>query len=110
MASSAELWTGGDRKWWISHEGENGPKGLDFSGNLPDVFKNIKTEMEAKQINNGGDQADVDYIFEIPLLVARALVGFKHDEVCPHAIGNEFKIMRNENQQRGFFSRIFGRK
>lgn len=106
MASSSELWTNGHRRWWISHEGIEGPKGLNFSGSLPDVFKNIKAEMEATQIKNGGDRADVDYIFEIPLLVAKALVGFKHDEICPHVIRNEFKIMRNEN----FLSRIFGRK
>ena len=28
MASSSELWRGGTRQWWISHEGEDGPKGL----------------------------------------------------------------------------------
>jgi hypothetical protein len=28
MASSSEMWSGGKRKWWLSHEGENGPKGL----------------------------------------------------------------------------------
>ena len=24
MASSLEMWSGGKRKWWISHKGENG--------------------------------------------------------------------------------------
>lgn len=40
--------------------------------------------MEARQLKPGGDSADVDYIFEIPLLAAKRIVGFKHDEVCPH--------------------------
>jgi len=94
MASSAELWSGGSRKWWISHEGENGPKGLDFSGELPENFHQIRTEMEALQKEEGGDEAGVDYIFDIPLLVAKSMTGFQLGEVCPHVIGNEFHVMR----------------
>jgi hypothetical protein len=110
MASSAELWSHGSRKWWISHEGINGPEGLDSSGELPTDFQQIKNEAEAKQEREGGDKAGVDYLFDIPLLVAKSMTGFKHDEVCPHIIGNQFKVMRKEAQQGGFFSRLFGRK
>ncbi len=110
MASSAELWSQGSRKWWISHEGINGPKGLDFSSELPSNFQQIRSEMEAKQEREGGDEADVDYLFEIPLLIAKSMTGFKHDEVCPHIVGNEFKVMRKEAQQGGFLSRLFGKR
>jgi hypothetical protein len=110
MASSAELWTGGERKWLISHEGVGGPKGLSFCGILPEGFETIKTEMEARQFKAGGDGADVDYIFEIPLLMAKKIVGFKHDEVCPHVIRNEFRIMTKQRPSGGFLSSILGRK
>jgi hypothetical protein len=43
--------------------------------------------MEELQLAEGGDDAGVDYIFEIPLKVAQSLVGFKHDENCAHLIG-----------------------
>jgi hypothetical protein len=108
MASSSELWTGGSRAWWISHEGIDGPKGVDFSGAVPRNFQQIKSEMEAKQKQEGGEAAEVDYLFDIPLLVAKSLTGFKHDEVCTHVIGNEFRIMKQESQQGGLFSRLFG--
>ena len=108
MASSAEFWSRGLRKWWISHEGINGPKGLDFSGEPPSDFQQARSEMEAAQREAGGDKADVDYMFEIPLRVAKSMTGFKHDEVCPHIVGNEFNIMRKEAQQGGLFSRLFG--
>ena len=39
MASSSELWRGGKRKWWISHEGEDGPKGLAAEGDLPETCR-----------------------------------------------------------------------
>ena len=110
MASSSEMWSGGSRKWWISHEGIDGPKGLDFSGDLPGDFQRIKTEMEETQKREGGDKAEVDYLFEIPLLVAKTITGFKHDEVCPHVVGDLFTVMEIESQQRGPLSRLFGKK
>jgi hypothetical protein len=59
---------------------------------------------------SGGDDAGVDYLFEIPLRVAKSLVGFKHDEMCPHLIGGRFAVMASVASTPGVLSRIFGRK
>ena len=59
MASSSELWRGGKRKWWISHEGEDGPKGLAAEGDLPECFASIRRETEEAQCAAGGDAAGV---------------------------------------------------
>ena len=91
MASSSEYWTGGRRAWWISHRGDDGPKGLDTDGALPECFASIRAEMEATQRAEGGDDAEVDFIFEIPLKVAETLVGFKHDEGWEHVTGGQFE-------------------
>ena len=107
MASSSELWSGGKRKWWISHEGEKGPKGLSVDGGLPEAFPAIRKEMEDLQLAEGGDSAGVDYIFEIPLKVAQALVGFKHDEKCGHLIGGHFIVMSRVTPS--VLSRLFKR-
>src|SRR6185437_6139789 len=90
MWSSADMWSAGAVAWRLAHEGEHGPKGLDAYGALPPSFPAIRQEMEQEQRDAGGDDADVDYIFEIPLRVARDLVGFKHDEDWPHLIGGQF--------------------
>jgi hypothetical protein len=95
MASSAELWVGGERKWWVSHEGEDGPKGLETEGKLPQCFASIRENMEGTQLAEGGDEADVDYIFEIPLEVARALVGFKHDDNYESVLDGDFVVLSN---------------
>jgi hypothetical protein len=110
MASSSELWSQGKRKWKISHEGENGPKGLDSSGELPECFKGIKAEMEQAQIAEGGEAADVDYIFEIPLKVAQSIVGFKHDEDCSH-IKTGFVVLSASapEAKKSIFQRLFNR-
>lgn len=110
MASSSEQWSDGERKWWISHEGGDGPKGLDSAGELPAAFPQIKAEIEAEQEKAGGLEADVDYLFEIPLLVAKSITGFKHDEVCPRIINDEFRIMRRKTREGGLIARLFGKK
>jgi hypothetical protein len=107
MASSSELWSGGKLKWRLSHQGENGPKGLSVAGEVPEALGPIRKEMEALQLAAGGDDADVDYLFEIPLKVAQALVGFKHDEDPVHLVGRRFNAMvRGAPPKRGFLARL----
>lgn len=104
MASSAELWRGGKRQWRISHEGEDGPRGLAAEGDLPECFASIRREMEEAQRAAGGDAAGVDHIFEIPLRVAQTLVGFKHDEVTQ----DRFVVLSRPAPKKGFLGRLFG--
>ena len=109
MASSAEFWSGGVRIWWISHEGENGPKGLSTDGDLPEGFSPIRIEMEEAQRSAGGDDVGVDYLFEIPLRVAQSIVGFKHDEACPHLTEGQFAVLSRRPLNKGFFGKLFSR-
>jgi hypothetical protein len=106
MASSSELWSSGQRKWWISHEGEDGPKGLSTDGTLPECFASIRSELEEAQRAEGGDDANVDYIFEIPLKVAQSIVGFKHDENCPHLTDEQFVVLTRRRPKTGLLSRF----
>ena len=109
MASSAEFWSGGKRRWWIAHDGEDGPKGLEFDGALPESFPRVRSEMEAAQLAEGGEDAEVDYIFDIPLKVSQSLAGFKHDEECPHLSGDGFTILSHPGSKKGWLGRLFGR-
>ena len=105
----SEMWSQGKRKWWLSHEGEDGPKGLDTDGDLPESFTAIRKEMEKAQLAAGGDDADVDYIFEIPLKVAQALVGFKHDEDDAHVIDGHYVVLSRTAPAGGVLRRLFGK-
>ena len=71
---------------WPSHEGEDGPNGLSVAGEVPRTLAEIQKEMEDLQLAEGGDDAGVDHIFEIPFKVAQSLLGFKHDEDPAHLI------------------------
>ncbi len=109
MASSSELWSGGKRTWWMSHEGVNRPKGLSVDGELPAPFPAVRKAMEELQLAEGGDDAGVDYIFDIPLKVAQALVGFKHDENCAHLIGGQYTVMSRVIPKTSLLSRLLKR-
>jgi len=109
MASSAEMWSQVKRQWWLSHEGEDGPKGLAAEGDLPEAFPAIRKEMEEAQLAAGGEDADVDYLFEIPLKVAEALVGFKHDENDTHVIGGQYVVLSRIKPGGGLVRRLFGK-
>ena len=80
MFSSAEYWLDGGRSWSITHAAENGMFDLATTGLPPDAYDTIKAELVAAQHAEGGEDADVDMIFDIPLQVARSLCGYKHDE------------------------------
>jgi hypothetical protein len=66
---------------------------LEVQGHPPASFTEIRHDMEHAQESAGGDKADVDYIFEIPLAVAKSIVGFKHDDNYTALAGGEFEIM-----------------
>jgi len=80
MWSSAELWSNGAPVWSIEHDAQIGMSHIAASGTLPDVYSAIEGRFVAQQEESGGDESDVDYIFEIPLQVAKTIAGFKHDD------------------------------
>lgn len=80
MFSSAAGWSDGQCRWSIAHDAQQGMLHLTASGQPPDSFDQIRSELLARQDAEGGTEAEVDLVFDIPLQVARSIVGFKHDE------------------------------
>lgn len=80
MYSSAALWRGGACLWKVVHESDNGIYHLEAEGEPPAEFEFLRAEYVAMQDAEGGEDADVDYIFEVPLRLARDIAGYKHDE------------------------------
>jgi hypothetical protein len=83
MFSSAEEWRDGERIWAAEHVGENGEvDDLTERGSPPARLEEIRASIRKKQEG----RKDVDYGFEIPLELAKEIVGFKHDEFEPDII------------------------
>ena len=114
MDSTATLWQSGLRTWSIHHNGNDGPKELGIAGTLPGCFDSIRSELERKQTEDGGMDAEVDHLFDIPLAVARHIVGFKHDEESPYILDGVFHVLARGSAianpsllKRGFIARLF---
>ena len=81
--STAELWRRGVEVWRLVHEAELDMLHLAESGALPRGFSAIRNEYFAQQKAKGGARSDTDYIFDVPLEMAKSVVGFRHDKRSP---------------------------
>lgn len=80
MFSSSEAWADGRRLWRIEHAGDVDIPNLRTFGDLPGNFASLERKYRDLQVAAGGDEAGVDYVFEIPLALAHSITGFKHDQ------------------------------
>lgn len=94
MFSSAEYWKDGNQVWRAEHVGENGRIHLKTSGILPLGFEVMAAAHKEAQEADGGEKADVDHYFEIPLSAAKDITGFKHDEDIPGVNHERFEVLR----------------
>ncbi len=82
MASAAFLYKDGAKAWDVVHLADQGLYHLAMDGAPPPLLETIHTEMKASQDEDGGEEADVDWLFEVPLMLATALSGYRHDEAA----------------------------
>jgi len=73
--SSVAFWKNGKLDWSIEHRGDEDPENLTVTG-APDGLEQILRELPK-------DDPEVDDYFDVPLLMARKLTGFRHDENHP---------------------------
>lgn len=90
MYSRVERWALGSRVWRITHDAQASFDHLAAEGDLPTEFDAVRARHAEQQEAEGGRLAGVDFYFEIPLVLAQARVGFKHDEGASPEPANGF--------------------
>lgn len=93
MFCSTSYWARGNKVWEIAHDAQKGMHHLQSSGEPPPSFPGIRTKYFSEQEAEGGEKADVDLIFEIPLQVGVEFAGFRHDHDYPTAEENPFHVL-----------------
>lgn len=83
MCSSAARWENGQQVWSVGHDAEqNDHRDLVYSGTLPAIFEEIRSQMAEKQDEEDEDADDdevgCDYMFEIPVELIDRLTGFNY--------------------------------
>jgi len=117
MVSAATGWKAGRKIWSVIHNTQKYRGHLDAQGDLPPSFNSILAEMKAKQQQADAHKRNVDFIFEVPVALARTLVGYTHDQDIPGLSGPVFEVLAGiaSNElavpplNRSIFKRLFGR-
>lgn len=97
MSCFATCWSEGQEIWRVRHEAEKGIADLQVFGAPPAELEDIRQRAFIRQMVEG-DNGEVDYIFDVPLHLAKSLVGFKHDESTPGPELEFFEILRDDKQ------------
>ena len=110
MCSSATGWKDGRRCWRVNHDAQRGLEHLETEGELPASFNSIRDRLFSRQkeenLRKAGirrplfprkalsiDEMGCDYIFEIPVEVAREITGYRHDRDVPGSDGQPFEVL-----------------
>ena len=74
--ASSEAWHKSLRTWKVEHEGEAGSENITVLGNPPSEYANLlkSVELEDSSIMDG------HFHMDIPLLLAKQITGFRHDD------------------------------
>jgi len=93
MYSSSEQWSNGRRQWRVEHDAQKSIDHLATDGPMPTDFAATRKQFAEQQEAEGGEKAAVDLYFEIPLVLAQARVGFKHDEAAAFGTDGRFQVL-----------------
>jgi hypothetical protein len=100
MFSGATGWKNGRRCWSVNHDAQRNIEHLETEGELPASFNSIRDRLFSKQKEENIRKAGIrrpwfrrralsfsemacDYIFGIPVEVAREVTGYQHDRDIP---------------------------
>ena len=81
MVSAAYGYDRGNAQWSVMHNAQDGISDLSTSGAPPTELEPIRERLSQQQYDAGGEVADVDYIFDIPVELAAAICGYRHDRL-----------------------------
>lgn len=108
MVSVASGWRDGRRLWVVGHDAQRGLDHLDAEGALPETFSEMRDRARAAQHAAGGD---ADHFFDVPVELAKALTGYRHDEDPPGASDEPFEVLAAAagGGPKSWLGRLFGR-
>ena len=109
MFSEATGWRNGERLWSVTHRGddERTRKTVNEAGTLPSEYFAIRDRLFQKQGAEDAAVREVDFLFEIPVMLGQAFTGYKHDEPSPAFEAHGFEVL--ESSRESFFQRVFSK-
>jgi len=93
MYCFSTCWLNGQQEWRVQHEAEKGTTHLDVSGVPPEELETLRQGALSRQLCHD-DEIGVDYVFDVPLELAKRVVGFRHDDNDPGPELEFFEILK----------------
>lgn len=84
--ASVELWQDRVRVWHVQHQGDEDNENMSYQGQLPQRFRELLATVEPEDSEN----LDGHFHMDIPLILAKELCGFRHDESNPDVDNTPF--------------------
>ncbi|WP_417762792.1 hypothetical protein [Shewanella sp.] len=94
MVSMASGYKSGQLVWSVVHNAQEALEHLETRGSLPGEFEGIKSKKIQEQAQD--DEGMVDYIFDIPVDMARAYVGYRYDQALPNESELPFQVLEQK--------------
>jgi len=113
MFSEARFYVGGEQSWRVAHdpEKEESVGALEVTGSLPAELEAVIRKARAEQDAEGGEDADVDIMFDIPGDLSKLICGYKPGD--DEREGFRYSVLRKIGgepaKKPGFLGRLFGR-
>lgn len=90
MCSTTFAWRSGAEVWSVDHDPAE-EAGLRATGKVPPAFRSLRKAAEARQAEEDAGRQQVDFLFDVPIELARLVTGFAHD-AAPE--GARFEVLR----------------
>ncbi len=110
--SSASSWREGRQIWSVVHDHQMAET-PDTEGDPPSQYKAILDDLTRQQREADEKGEDVDYLFDLPVEIARSVTGYRHDEDIPGMSGEVYEVLEGhapagEPEKKSFFKKLFG--
>lgn len=107
-SSAAFGWKNGQEVWSVVRDAETAPDEVVATGKLPRPYASVVKELRAQQQAEVGGGSTVDYLFETPVELAKALTGYRYDREIPGVTGAQFEVLALRKKAGKWFRRWDG--
>ena len=111
MCFESSGWRNGQQLWRVRHDADKGIRHLEEEGTFPPQYASIRDRLMKEQEENERGDGDVDFVGEIPVALAKAFVGYKHDDRNPKFEESGFEVLESELPAKtSWLSRMFRKR
>ncbi len=94
MTVWSSCWRDGKCEWRVEHSSKQGKMHLSVLGTTPDTLEEIRTVNMDRQKADKPDPHSTDFVFEIPMELARRITGFRYDDNTPDVTDEDFRVLK----------------